>query len=607
MMKKWKTFTRSISFRLVLIFLLCNLSILMLLGYAMTGIFTSTLTGEVESYTSKTLEQATLTLDTGFSYIRSSMIMLANHETVADCMSEAMDAERRLMQDRAIKSLLQNLNLYQPVVKDVLLIGKNGYVNNIDSRADLIWNYSFIKADWFQKAIDDSDRISLKMIGLHRQDFYNPYVVAGESARNTASMSVIVRDGRRRIVGAVICNFDLTALGKQLMQSNYEQNGKIALIDSSGRIIAQNDGDTSGSSLGLSAGDMATVANERNGKFKGMLSGEKHLILFNTSSVSGWKLVSYIPLSEINAHSMGMKQLVIEALALSLLLYLLLSVILLKLVERPIRKLLSRLDAINGNDLVLPADHYTFSELDWISSKFSELLERLKRTIDHDYKSQILLEKANFHALQAQINPHFLFNMLQLLQTEVLYENVKESNAIIVSLSRMLHYTIYNNAEMVSVEQELHYVRDYLSLFEKRYEGKLRVRYDVADEVLRYGMPKLLLQPVVENCMLHGLHNNFSSGVVTVTAFAGRDDLFFTIEDNGTGIDSETLSRLRARLDDGVLKDGSIGLCNVHQRIRTLYGAGFGLSIESERNCGTKVTVHIGKEEKIPDETSDCR
>lgn len=605
-MRKWKTFITSFSFRLALIFLLCNLSILSILGYAVTNVFTANLTGEVESYTEKTLDQATLTLDTGFSYIRSSLIMLANNDTVVNCMSEPMDAEQQLTQDRAIKSLLENLNLYQPVIQNILLVGKAGYINDIDSKADLVWNYPYTKTAWFRKATDDSDRISLKMIGLHPQDFYNPYVLAGESAKSTASMSIVVRDSHHRVIGAVICDFNLAALGKQLMQSNYEKNGKIALVDSAGTIIAQNGGNFSGSSLGLSARELTAVSGKPKGSFQGILAGEKDLILFNTSSVAGWKLISYIPIAEIAAHSLEMKQVVVKALVLSLLIYLLLSVFMLKLVERPIRRLLSRLDAIDGKNLALPAGNYTFSELDRISTKFSELLEHLQNTIEHDYKSQIMLEKANFHALQAQINPHFLFNMLQLLQTEVLYENTGESNAIIVSLSRMLHYTLHNTEETVTVERELHYVEDYLGLFEKRYEGRLKIRFDIADEVLRYSIPKLLLQPVVENCMRHGLHGNFDSGHVSVAAFAGPDDLYFVIEDDGAGIAPEALRALRAGLDarDG-RKDG-IGLRNVQKRIRILYGDRFGLSVESVKNRGTKVTVHIGKEEVLPDETSDC-
>lgn len=595
MSQKWKNYVHSLSFRMIVIFLVCNLSIILILGYSMIRISASTLTGEVKNYTAKTLEQATLTLDTGFSYIRSSLIMLANNNTVISCMNRSMDTVQQLEADRAITAITQDLNLYQPVISDIFLVGKNGYVNNISSRQNLIWDYPYTKTDWFLQSINDSNKISCRMLGVHRQDFYSPYVMAEEAKKDTASMSMIVRDGRKKIVGSVVCNFSLSALGKQLMSSNYEKSGRIALIDDSGSIITQNGSFSPGTPIGLSEQNLKEIRNHPSGTFQGSLSGRQYLFLYNTSSVSGWKLVSYIPLSEIDSHSKKMLQTVQKAVLLILILNFLLSAVMLEMVRKPIRRLLSRLDQISGSNLAMPKDDYAFSELNTISDKFSELLQRLNFTIEHDMKSQIMMEKANFHALQAQINPHFLFNMLQLLQTEILYENYKVSNEIIVSMSHLLRYTLGNNVETVPVERELQYIKDYLNLFDKKFEGKLRVSYDISDKVLAYRMPKLLLQPVVENCILHGFHTNFKSGTIRVTAREEESGLVFVIEDNGTGIEPERLEQIRKSFHEEKTDENSIGLRNMHQRIRMLYAGDYGVFLESVPGKSTTVTVRIGK------------
>lgn len=115
-----------------------------------------------------------------------------------------------------------------------------------------------------------------------------------------------------------------------------------------------------------------------------------------------------------------------------------------------------------------------------------------------------MLNKFRLYSLRSQINPHFLMNTLQLLQTEIVYGNIEVSNGIVVSLSRLLRYTLYNYEKEVRVTEELKYIREYLSLFIRKFDGALSVRYEVDEKAEDYYMPKLLLQPVVENCIEHG-------------------------------------------------------------------------------------------------------
>ena len=205
----------------------------------------------------------------------------------------------------------------------------------------------------------------------------------------------------------------------------------------------------------------------------------------------------------------------------------------------------------------------------------SELSER-KRTME-------------IKQLEEQFNPHFIFNVMETLRYEIMIDAAKASD-MVQSFARLMHYSIHYGSTIVSLRTDVEYINDYLLLQKMRYNRRLKYHIDIPEELLEYQIPKLLLQPVVENSLVHGMKNTHSIAI-RITGGVHDGVLELCVEDDGSGIDGERLASLRAGLESEDGYKGHIGLYNSHRIVRLLYGPEYGVTIESQPGSGTRVTV----------------
>lgn len=216
------------------------------------------------------------------------------------------------------------------------------------------------------------------------------------------------------------------------------------------------------------------------------------------------------------------------------------------------------------------------------------------------YQTELAKKQAELSALQSQINPHFLYNTLECIRS---IGTVYGSEEIVKISTAMAHIFRYNIKEdnMVCVQDEMECVRQYLSIMSIRYWNKFEIDIHIEQRLLHMKMLKMTLQPIVENAIYHGLERKSGKGKLSVNGY--RKDpktVCFEIEDNGIGLDEQELDRLRRLLDTGpdddVVEQGgkrSIGLVNIHMRIRLYFGKPYGLHIDSQPNRGTKVMIRL--------------
>ena len=331
------------------------------------------------------------------------------------------------------------------------------------------------------------------------------------------------------------------------------------------------------------------------------------LICSDTLSFSNWRLVMATPVKSIQAHSIPLRMMLIPALLVGLLLNLVLAVYYSRSVQRPVAALLDSLSSVDVSEIAPIPVRREYQELERISDKFNDLLEHIDQLVLRDYRTRLELSRFEMAALQAQINPHFLFNTLQLLQTEILYGNTEKSNRIIITLSQIMRYCMTNGEAAVPVAQEMEYLQKYLLLFDSKYEGKLAVEIDMDPRAAGLYIPKLLVQPVVENALRHAAEHAQDGCRISVDVQLQEKDLLIAVEDDGRGIAPEKLEQIRAGLERRIdWMKSSIGLANVHQRIRTVYGAEYGLSIDSGPD-GTVVLLRLPAADMPPENEQPAR
>ncbi len=248
-----------------------------------------------------------------------------------------------------------------------------------------------------------------------------------------------------------------------------------------------------------------------------------------------------------------------------------------------------------GNLSVRIQDDGHGDELSLIAKSFNNMCSSLEDYIQKVYLSEIKQKNAELAALQSQINPHFLYNTLEVIRMRAVSTGMNDVGDMIYILSRLFHNSV-NQETIVTVSDEIDQCRLYLQLFCIRYVDKFSYTINVSDDILNYSIPKFSLQPIIENYIIHGIDMDSSDNKVVVKGFKDKENIVFIIEDNGTGIDEEKLDTIKNALEEpDKYPSSSIGLSNVNERLRLIYGHQYGLSIESKtgRDSGTSVFIKI--------------
>ena len=263
---------------------------------------------------------------------------------------------------------------------------------------------------------------------------------------------------------------------------------------------------------------------------------------------------------------------------------------------QPIEKIM---DAIQSNRNILLGSEELFQEKD----ELTYILQTIQRTadvrkdVDKELAERVrLLKKAQAVALQSQINPHFLNNTMETINWTAieLLGGKNEISKMAGSLSKMLRMTLENSDTVVPVGEEIRHSMYYLEIQKIRYEDKFDVVWKIAPEVESCRIIRVVLQPLIENAIYHGIKPLTNKGLLTIRGYLNGETAELSVEDNGLGMTPEELNRLRENINGDVIKESAhIGLSNVNQRIRLYYGNEYGLIIDSREGIGTRVTIRF--------------
>ncbi|MBT2762016.1 sensor histidine kinase [Paenibacillus sp. ISL-20] len=264
--------------------------------------------------------------------------------------------------------------------------------------------------------------------------------------------------------------------------------------------------------------------------------------------------------------------------------------------SKKVQWIIRSMNRIGEGDLSTRIQMSGEDELQQISRRFNDMGDRLEQYIDKMYTSEIKQKNAELVALQSQINPHFLYNTLESIRMKAYFVGAKEVGQMIYSLSVMFKNMV-KKSTVVTVEEEMDMCSVYLDLFRIRYDGRLETEIEVDPEIQNVSIIKLLVQPIVENYIVHGFRPLEDNNKISVRARRADDRVVIIVSDNGTGIPEEKLTQIRGMLDKVLQPPDkgyrSIGLMNVHERIVLNYGNDYGVSINSTEGQGTEVRMEI--------------
>lgn len=370
---------------------------------------------------------------------------------------------------------------------------------------------------------------------------------------------------------------------------------EIALIDGTGRIHSHTD-----------PAKIGTVLDEAALKTSGFirLDGEAVLAVREELRYADWSLLLLSPYKEAIAGVRNMNKAVFLNLLVSFFTFMLLLILLIGTFTKPLKRLGRLAETVQRGNLQVRSHIRGQDEIGYLGSSFDQMLDRINEMIAEITAEQTKKRKAELAMLQAQINPHFLFNVLNSIRLNILRKGDRENAEVISSLSRLLRMTIEQDKENISLRDEMELVSHYVRLMNMRRKEKAQFVLDIPEEALTVRVPRFFLQPVIENALIHGLKQR--GGTIRVGVRFEPETMVIAVEDDGIGMDRETLEKLRrsaassgerTRESDNRQNFSGIGLSNVRERLRFIYGEHSAMRIDSAEGRGTAVTFLIPRQE----------
>ena len=374
--------------------------------------------------------------------------------------------------------------------------------------------------------------------------------------------------------------------------SDITSKGLTCLVNRSGKLVCASDAD---SPLLNALGDIELfpAADKIDVWRPQSLKGGQYLLQEKWLDKAGWKLVFLLPEEEIQAQGRRITLIILTLASLAVLAVFIVSYLIANYYTGQLGKLNKMMRVVQAGNLDIRFQEEGTDEIGQLFQRFGYMTRELKNLMEEKYRSGAAIKSAQFRALQAQINPHFLYNTLDLINWEAMDHNAPEIAEITRSLASFYRITLNKGRQVVTIEEELRLVRAYVSIENRYFNGAISLKLDVPQELLGLACINILLQPFVENSIMHGIAENPMIQECNISIRAERQggDILFVVTDDGLGMTQEQIAQLLT--SSGEDSTHGYGIKNINSRIRLCYGEKYGLQFRSDPGQGTTALIRI--------------
>ncbi|MCI6430116.1 MAG: sensor histidine kinase [Oliverpabstia sp.] len=552
------------------------------LNFTRTSIYENTIT-----YTRQLTGQVNSDIDSYINYMENISSMLAENSDVQKFLFgsgiQAEEAGEQLMSQFATvlnsRSDIYNLGILQANGKALFNKG-NSYINSYVDISQLAW---------YKEAVENKDSICLS--SAHVQ-----HVISGERPWVITLSRYIPDQTGKKEGGVLFVDLNYSAIRKLCDDSSVGKKGYIFIIDKEGNIVYHPQQQQLYNELQTE--NIEEVMNCTSDYLELGKGDSKKLYTVSRSEKTGWTVVSCSYTSELLKRSNQAQELYMLMAVILVAVALIISSIVSKGITRPIHKLQSSMALIQEGDFQAGnVEVDSRNEIGSLTETFNVMTQKIQELMVQIIEEQQAKRKSELKALQSQINPHFLYNTLDSIIWMAEEGKNEEVVVMTASLAKLFRQIISNEEEEISIFQEVEYCRNYLIIQKMRYKDKLEFEIDLDPDIKGEKIIKLVLQPLIENAIYHGLKYKESKGMLILKGYGLEDDIIFEIIDNGVGMDQDTMEHIFERHKVNYRSNG-VGVYNVERRIRLSYGQEYGISYKSKLGEGTVATVKIPKERR---------
>lgn len=528
----------------------------------------------------------------------SDMLYVANFVQLDPKMNTVLKGLSKSAADKDGYNQYLLENEINRTIENITLVGEKSYVTILLKNGKYFTNYNIAEFDprdlfkekWYE---DIEEAVGYESTWIESQ----PTIFELEKKNNPYQISIVrtLRDEGIQIYGYVV----VTIMENKLSEVFNKMDGynDVMMLNPSGKILSHSDDEKIGSVF-----TYRSKLFNRDGSEVLKMKDNEYIVTERSLSFSNWRLVSFIPYEQSINKINGIFQKVFLIQVLSFMLFLLLLTYSMKTITKPLEYLAELADKVQAGNLIVRSKIKEKDEIGRLSKSINLMLDHINTKIEEITETEARKRKAEFAMLQAQINPHFLFNVLNSIRMKVMIRGDKESANMITSLTKLLRITIDKNKEIITFLEEIEILVDFVHIMNRRQNRKVSLEMDVDPDAFSFEIPRFILQPIIENSIIHGF--NQSDGLILIHAAIVNEMLIITIEDNGLGMNKEELEQLKkktfqaASLENPQRKQqvkgfSSLGLANVYERLSITFGPAFNMDILSELGNGTKVILKI--------------
>ena len=551
---------------------------------------------EVTRYISEVLQQVNDNIDNSIYELDRMAAILSVDDGVLRILDKPRERPQQdiYRDDAIIEQKINDLLNFRTNIEGLFLFSYNGEVYQYKGvNRSIRPDYTFTSTRWYVTM--QSMGVNQLLIPTHIQD----QVLTSGQRKTVFSYVREIKDmNTDKSLGNVLIDVNTDVIKKIWDKLNTKKSMELMIMDYNKTIIYHTREDMI--STQFRSNYISKILKARNGSITAVIDNKPALVTFNTSQFTNWTVISIIPVSVLYSDITNISYVILLTVVLCLLLSFLIAVLISRSITKPIFKLRQLMKVAESGQFSINAPVRSKDEIGALSSSFNTMVAKINGLIQTVYETRILKKEAELNALQAQINPHFLYNTLQTIDIIAQKEGINVICMVCRSLSRMFRYSINRGKEFVPLSAELEHVKDYVNIQKVRFRDRFEVVYDIEEELMQCRVVKLILQPIVENALLHGIESKKGKCVITLSAKVLEEVAYISIEDTGVGMDEKQLGAIRESLNEEIIHaelDGlvrkSIGMKNVNARLRLYFGEQYGIAIESALGKGTKITISI--------------
>ncbi len=575
---------RSIRFKLLFYFVIITLFSILALSFLGSTLYKNAIEEETNAHTVQMMEQVKNHIEVYIEEMDNIIYYLSQDSSVIQFLDwENTDSSPFYLLDYKVRQL-QGVYIEKHVeIAGAMIVSEKKQFAS--KGLEPITRDAMTDEQWYKKAVQEPDHIHLFSHPIGR----NIRAEQNLSADQVLSFVRAVKDPLTgRVLGVILIDMKLDIIQDIVESASLGKSGFIFIMDENGFVVYS----PVNPIVYRISGDWMEG---RSGKVFRYINELEYQMVFNTFPEFDWRIVGVFPLKESLQVVADIQFYTVIIALVTLLLAFMASWYFTNSIVRPVGKLRSLMKKVEEGELHLRFPSKTKDEIGQLGNSFNHMVQEIDNLIHLVYLEQKEKREAELKILQAQIKPHFLYNTLDTIQWMAQDRDADDIVDIVVALTHLFRISLSKGREVIPLSEEIQHVESYLIIQMARYEDKLSYEIDISPEIETQSVLKIILQPLVENAIYHGIKEKLTKGKIRIYGYQEDNKLVLVVEDNGIGFEPDRLMQMNESFHAvrQSSEDRGYGLYNVNERIKLSHGSGYGLKIESERGRGSRIVVRL--------------